>query len=406
MATYSFTLTDRAGGNPQVVSSVVTEPKGRYRMSRPTAWTITVPTSGSDAVELYGANKTMLQVQRNSSLVANVLQRGPLRVKGNKNLAKATVSFVDPMAWWWFRMLRDATGNYAYPTFSDPITVGQLLFQAITNAIAFDGGGGYGMGISLGSDATTNNVYSALGNFPLKIGELATLLASTGMGEWFINPIAAGPTYGVLDVYERMGSDKSGSVQFVYGDGGNCEDAAYEEDGSHQITALRHLLGRKINEEQWQASIDTTTATNMPDPPQSAISAAVDSMRAQIGFWMDLRVFEDAEIFEGESPVTTARKLARRLWQMEMALRVRPKRLAYATPYPEGGDPVSGPTPFDDYFLGDAVGINLPGLGNVMDGAIVQGDQRVYGFDVMPEEKTLLERSMVITSPDASEIVG
>jgi hypothetical protein len=400
MATYAFTTTDRSGGSAQVVSSRTFEPHGRYRMCRPTAWVVTWPTTGPDAVSGVSTMDTMLQVHRDSSLVFNGICRH-LRVKGERENAKVVATFLDPMIWWYFRMLRDSTGNYAKPTFSNPITVGELLFEAITNAIAYDGGGGYGMGISLGSDATTKNVYSALGNFPLRIGEVAGLLAATGMGEWMISPVASGTTYGILNIEERMGSNKSGSVNFHYGEGGNCEAAEYDENAEQVVTKLRYLLGQKIDQEHWQASVDG--GLFMEDPPQSAISAAQAAALAAWGYWFDIRYFEDADVYEGESPTTTERVLYRRMHQLEASLRVRAKRMASVTPIPAGAKPIAGPAPWDDFFIGDAVGINLDGLGTVGD---VAGEQRVYGFDVKPEDQTGAERvSAVITSADGEEVV-
>jgi hypothetical protein len=342
-----------------------------------------------------------LWVIRNGTLVFNGLLRR-IRVRGDGERASAICTFFDPMILWPWRRVRDDTGNFSKPTFPNPVTVGELLFAALSNSEAYENGGvGSEVFVALGTDTSTENVYSALGNFPLSIGELASLLASTGMGEWFISPsnVASSTTLGTLNVADRMGTDKSATIAFEYGTGAhNVAEAQYDEDASYFCNALWYFFD-KIDDQHWNANI-TRDDPYFPDPPDTALQAAIDASRSAYGYWQDMRFFDEVDITGSLSdppdPLAADRMLWRRLWQFEQSLRLRPKRLAFGVPTEEA------PRPWDDWFLGDWVTIDYAGLGI----AGVAGRQRIYGFSVRPQNESNEELVSLLTTKDGEEIIG
>jgi len=410
MAAYGFTLSDRDNTGGADISSVASAAGGTYRMCRPTTWTITVPTSGSSAVGNLATMAKLLQVTRDSSLVFNGILRR-IRAKGDANKASAILTFADPMVLWPWRRVRDATGNFSKPTFAGgvgPITVGEWLYQVLTNSAAFENGGvDSEMFTDVNIDNSTANIFAALGTFPISIGELATLFANSGIAEWFIDPVSvAASTYlGDLNVYDRMGTDKTATVNFDYGTGDfNVKEAQYDEDATKFCNALWYFFD-KIDDEHWDANI-TRGDTNFEDPPDTAIQAAIDASRSAFGYWQDMRFWDEVEITGSTevndvdnpaSPLATDRVMWRRIWQFEQALRLRPKRIAVGVPTEEA------PRPWTDWFLGDRVTIDYAGLG-LPD---IAGTQRIYGFTVEPQDDSNEELvSSILTTNDAEEITG
>ena len=405
MAAYEFSLADRDNTGADDISSVVSAPAGTYRIARPTTWTITVPTSGPDAVADLRTMRKLLWVERDSTLVFNgVLRR--IRAKGDTEKASAVLTFVDPMVLWPWRRVRDSTGNFSKPDFGGgPYTVGEFLFDSLANSETYENGGvDSEVFLDFGTDTSTADVYAALGNFPLSIGELATLLANTGMAEWFITAsnTASSLVQGTLDVYDRMGTDLSATIEFIYRDqdaANNVKDAQYDEDASKFCNALWYFFD-KIDAQHWNANI-TRDDPNFEDPPDTDIQASIDTSRSDVGYWQDMRFFDEVDITgslsEPPDPLAADRKGWRRLWQFEQALRLRPKKLAFGTPTEEA------PRPWDDWFLGDRVTIDYAGLG-IPD---IAGIQRVYGFTVEPQDESNEELvSGILTTNDAEEITG
>jgi hypothetical protein len=410
MATYEFFLANRDNTGAVDISDVASSTSGVYRICRPTAWSITVPTSGPSAVSGLATMTKVLWVKRNGTLVANALCR-KVSARGDANKASATATFVDPIVMWPWRRVRDSTGNFSKPTFSGgsgPYTVGEFLFDAITNSETWENGGvDSEMLLALGSDTTTADIYAALGNFPLSIGEIASLLANTMMGEWYVTPsnTASSVVLGTLDVADRMGTNKTATISFEYGTGtNNVKDATYDEDASNYCNALWYFFD-KIDDEHWNANV-TRSDTNFEDPPDTDIQASIDAARSAAGYWQDMRFWDEIDVTGSievtdpdnpASPHATDRVMWRRLWQAEQALRLRPKRMAFGVPTEEA------PRPWDDWFLGDRVSIDYAGLGLPS----VAGEQRVYGFTVAPQDNSNEELvSSILTTNDAEEITG
>lgn len=408
--TYSLELSDWSFSSPLSVTSVASNAKGMYRMIRPAAWEITVPTSGSDRVTGLSTMNTTLQVRRNSQLVFNGICR-KLSAKGNRENAQAILQFIDPMIMWWFRRVRDSAGRLATPSFGsgDPpsITVGEFLFESIANSETYEGtpaGTDSSMLLNLGSDTTTANVYSALGNFPLTIGEMMATLGGSAMGEWEIVPSASSPgIFGTVNVADRLGTNRTGSVNLIYRDqdpANNVEEATYDEDAAAYCNALNYWI-TKLDRNHWAARFTRGgTTPPWPNPPRVAIENAIDASRAAHQVWLADRFFEDEDVLDltatdsGDSPTSPERKMWRRVWQLEASLRVRPKRIASALPTPEG------PKPWTDFSYGDWISIDLDGLG--VDAA---GQQRVYGWDVSAGDDGVERIAQLYTSPDGGEVI-
>jgi hypothetical protein len=365
------------------VASAVTEPKGRYRICRPSAWDISVPLWGDSAVTGWSPISTRLKVRRNGGLVHHGMLM-KFQKKGTRDDARAVLTFMDPMVWWAARRVRDVTGNFAKPEFDPPITGGQILRQSITHSIAFENGGvNSHMGISLGADSTIKDLSFALRNTPISIGETAILLGATGVCDFYIHPVDGGFTsMGELRTFHHMGTDLSGTCHFDYATGNHdVEEIIHSGDATKFCNALWYFMS-KIDDEHWEANI-TRDDPGLPDPPQSTLLGLITASRAAYGYWQDMRFWD-------EDDAVGIRRAFRKMWQLEQLLRLKPKELLFVTPGPE-----SAFQPWDSYFLGDDVGINA----NLGGGLAAR--QRVYGFDVMPHKDGPDNMGPIITSADA-----
>lgn len=384
MATYEFTLRDWIAGTAiSTISDALYDPTGTYRVCRPAQWSGRVNLQ-EPAVAQLAPLSTSLAISRDGLEVFHGFTWRVHR-KGDRDTASALVTWIDPMIWWTRRVVRDATGAFAKPEFASPITGGELLQQALQNSEDWEAGDPLGtIGCLIGSDTSTVDQTSRLANFPMKISELALMLASTGRCDHWVLPRTDVAGYlGELHVFDRGGNDVSGTVSLDYGTGSfNVAECEHIADAATICNGLWYFYGPKEDEEHWGGG-NTTLPINpnvLPNPPQAALSAAILASRDAYGYWQDMRFWDDLDL--ADSP---DRKMFKRMWQLESALRLAPKQMLHAQPEP------NTVRPFVDFFLGDRVTVNPAGLG------VAGGTQKVYGFEVSPGNDNL-ERVKIMTS--------
>lgn len=413
-AAYELKLYDRANGLVAGLLGIAKQTKGSVRPNRPHVWTCQIPVhkvtgTHSDGYRKVCSLRRCLRVYRTPStgggqvLVHNgIVVRA--ETKPTRNGAVWEITSVDPMWWWQRRPVRDADGSIVSPTFDSPITAASILLAALENSISNAGDPGDQEG-PLGLDVDSSNFDTSTGSFvdsalalidwPITIGDLATLLTDSGKLDIRIHPVAGAPydpdIMGYVEAREDIGDDVSGTVAFEAGTGALNATARFVDDGTTICNKLWDYFGPKRDDTHWKGLI-TADDGALPDPPQTDLDALISSSRTDLGVFMDIRTFDVGGTWT--SGTSQYRKLFERLWQSEQLLRVLPRQLLFVTPEHDCAF-----KPFEHYREGDLVSISTDeatvgvGFTNVA--------QRVYGFDITPDDKTGAEIvSELITSAD------
>lgn len=412
-AIYQLELNDRWGGFLSDITTITFDKKGEYRINRPTVWSFRVPlhlaavkTTHSDGRPYLCSGYRTLRVRRNGRLVFRGFVWRVSR-KGGKNDAWASVICLDPMTWWRFRVVRDATGDFSTPTFAAPISGPSIVKQMIQNSISNTAGltnpgqqeGALGVELGTFDEAIPPaiDLSSQLIDWPMTMGEMASMLTETGVVDIRVNPIEGGAPgiMGSVEARNRIGSDLSGSVHFDYGMGDySVDDAELSDDMETICNKLWWELGPKESSgppgpARWHANI---TGDDKYLPNRASIKALTAASRAALGTFMEHRIMDESGLEREQDFEATYRKLLRKLWEGEQKIRVKPRELLHITPH------AAAPyEPFDDYNPGDNVGVNVSadklGVG-------IAGSQVCYGFDVMPDLEGVERMGQLVTSAD------
>jgi hypothetical protein len=376
---------------------------GQYRANRPILWSFQVPCDQPEVNTIdadgrpYLCKGRTLKVRRTSStgstscVANNIILR--VQRKGGVNGAVATVTSASPWVWWGSRPVRDETGNFSTPNYLSPIAGAEILQRAVRNSIIYEGT--LGLDPDSGDFDTTVPPAVDLGveltNWPITIGDLASLLVATGALDILIDPLdsGAGDIMGRLNAVNKAGVDHPG-VHLDYGTGNNAIKEIDHSDDLATITNKLYLyFGPKQHDNPLRfRGLITADDSELPDPPQTAINALIAASRALYGIWMDTQ-FYDAEDHTG------ARKLFEALWQTEVLLRSQGRELLTITPHSDRGSPF---LPFEDYYLHDTIRVNASAAKL---GVAIAGAQRIYGFDVKPSRDGVEEMGELIASADA-----
>lgn len=369
------------------------------RLSRP--WQISIEVPGIDAL----IRDTSFD--GNPNLTAGIrtlkwLQDGVLRAhctvwqpapQGDQNTQMTTVTAFDPIQMLQGRYVMDATGNLSRPSFASPISGAEILLEAITNSITFDGPlpiivdpdvGAFDIDVPPATDLS-----GYLTNWPLKIGDLYTLLVATNAIDVFLTPVdthsgADAGIMGVLNVVNHQGDDLSGSVSFDYGLGGfTASNVRRLFDMDILCNKLEYLLGRQRDDEHWDGNV-TATEAGLED--QLALELA---SREIYGTFRDIKVFDDNDL------ENSVRPLFHQLFKEEVRTRVQPREMLYITP--QAG---LGYRPFIDFGMGDTVSSNVA---DFVGPAIAGAQQRLYGFDVTEDGSDGVERTSELICAAADE---
>ena len=411
---YEFELYDRANGSIGVLSAAngAFDAVGSYRLNQPTRWVTKFAASeftgnGGDGYPLFEKLRRCLKVRRTRTdgFTTDIIFNGILCFvsitadQDDDYMIECT--WFDPMVWWQYRYVRSTTGSLVNPTWASPISGAEILLDALTNSVS-NGGDPGDMEGSLGLDLADGTFDTAgqpdlamtLSNWPATISELASILLSTGAIDIKIDPVDDAGGYdpdimGVLSILNPRGSDLSGSVSFQYATGAyNAKAARYTGDGFTVANKLWYYLGPKRTASRW--------AGNFTPPADSGafatyglddgtLEAARDQSVTDLGTWMRIEVFDD------NGNENLLRPLYAKRWQTETLLRLYGRDLLHITP---SIDP--GFYPFEDYNLGDLIAVET---GSSFSRAI-SGTQRVYGFDVGPDNNGVERVSELLTSAD------
>ncbi len=408
-AIYQLELADRFGGVLSDITTITFDKKGEYRINRPSAWSFRVPlhlaqvrTVHSDGRPYLCAGYRALKVRRNGRLVFHGFVWRVTR-QGDKNDAWATVLCLDPMTWWRFRVVRDATGDFSTPTFATPISGPEIVQQMIQNSISNTAGVANPgqqegpLGVTVGSITPGLDLSSQLIDWPVTMGEMATMLTETGIVDIRVNPTDGVPgIMGTVDSAPRIGSDLSGSVHFDYATGDHSVDQC---EHTHDMETLCNKLWWELGPKEssgppgparWHSNI---TGDDKYLPNKAAIKALTSASRAALGTFMEHRIMDETGLETERDFEATYRKLLRRLWEGEAKIRYKPRELLKITP--SAAAPYQ---PFDNYNPGDNVGVNV---GDAL-GITISGSQVCYGFDVMPDGEGVERMSSLVTSADQS----
>lgn len=413
-ARYEFALHERGiGSSPGFImdlTGIASDARGAYRLNRPAVWTIKLPADNeslaaiqSDGLPALRAGARTLQVYRRNRadtettrIFSGIIWR--VGRVGGEDEATIQVTAVDPMIWWQSRPVRDDTGNFSDPTFASPISGAEIIKAAVDNSTTFEGT--LQLNTASGTFDTTIppavDLAAALSSWPITIGDLATLLTDTGMVDIWIEPSLATNRLGFLHVVNQMTDDlwsgpfdatpPTGDVHFDYATGDHSlQELKHSEDMSTLCNRLWYYLGPKLDPEHWRGNI-TGDDPGLPDPPQSTLDTLISDSRDLYGVFMDVQVYDD------RGTENDARPLFQRLWQTETLLRVKPRELVEAVPVPNAEF-----VPFEDYFLGSIVDINA----GARFGYSFSASQRVYGFDVNPDDENVERVGNLIASADA-----
>jgi hypothetical protein len=381
------------------------------RLSRPFSVTVTLPgegvtTPGDPEIlrGLWGDGDPVLRTGRrgikvlrdglveDGILIGNTILWN-IAPSGDENTTEIVLTGYDALALFAKRFARfgtDVTSNL-YPNFVSPVTGAEILLAALSGSI--ETVGPLPIDIETGFYETTVDLTPQLMNWPMRISELASLLANTGVVDIVLDPVDDAPdALGVLSVVDRTGRDLSETetgpgVHFDYGTGDfSVSKVRRMEDLDELCNGLVYLLGPKLDASHWRGTI-RGSESGLED--YLALEEA--SLDKYIWTHEDIRIFDDTEMESAN------RALFTELWKTEVVLRVEPRELLYLTPAAGEGCPFQ---PYDDYQVGDIVGCNIA---DIVGPEFAGGKQRIYGFDLEQDRNGPERVSELIVSPDGVE---
>lgn len=418
---YEFEMYDRANGSIGVFegSYGAFGAVGSYRLNQPTRWVTRHAASqftgnGADGYPLFEKLRRCMKVRRTrtdgatTDLIFNGLLWSVSIAADENDDYMIECTWVDPMVWWAYRYVRSTTGSLVNPTWASPISGAEILLDALTNSVSNSGDPGdqegpLGLDLTDGTFDTTSqpDLALTLSNWPATIADLASILLSTGAIDIKIDPVDDADGYdpdimGVLSILNPRGADLSASVSFKYATSPyNARAATYVGDASIVANKLWYYLGPKKTASRWAGNFtppaDSSGAHGFAayGLDDATLEAARLGSIDDLGTWMRIEVFDD------NGNENLLRPLYAKRWQTETLLRLYGRDLLHVTPSIE---PVY--YPFEDYNLGDLITVQT----GASFGREINGEQRVYGFDVSPDDNGVERVSEILTSADQESI--
>lgn len=294
------------------------------------------------------------------------------------------------------RYVRDATGNFIFPEFGATITGAQFIYEALVNSqqTGVESGPTPGEGplpIHVDEDNFDSTVNLSMDNFmswPLKIGDLISMLVSTGVLDFYLRP--ADPTDG-FDAYVMVeafaadvwGTDRSATVHFDYWTGSkNAGKAMHVEDFATVCNKLYDYLGPPVQPPtRWADNITPGAPGTTIDPTDSR-----DRYRTQL---------HQIRFFDQFAPTHTD-PFALAAWNGEAGYRLFPREILQIEPV-AGSEALYRPWG-RDFDVGDVVAQNV---GAAL-GIEIAADQRVLGWDAEWDEDNVQTVTKLYTSADVS----
>jgi hypothetical protein len=326
-----------AGGSDVDITQLVQDASATHQWQRPSFATVRVPldrVSGdweAARLKIYADDEELDFHGKCIDVDDQADERSGYRV----------ATFASPSEIFEFRPVRDADGDFSKPSIiADFVTGPQIAEEALTNSmVAGDPSIGEGpMGIVLGTFETGGpSMEGAPTDWPMTLSELFARLVSTGQCDIVERPIETGDNMAEVSAYNGGYPDThdvSADVRFEFATGlYNARACQRERDYRELMNKLWKYGGPRVlskadpaGDQHWDYNV-TGTDPGLPDPPQSAIDAAISASRALHYERMVIDI-EDATDDEGE----TLRNLTRLAWQMQTWMRVRGKTLISVTP--------------------------------------------------------------------------
>lgn len=367
------------------------------RLSRPLQTVSTLPGDSAvirglagDGHPVIAPGRRTLKTLRDGVLVGNPIL-WTAAPSGDENRTSIDLTGFDSLVLTTRRYVRDGTGNLIDPVFESPLSSAEVITGVLSNSEAWVGGLPIdiegGMLDELVPPAI--DVAAELTDWPMLIADLITLLTGARACDVVMDPLdhahlgAPPGLLGRLNVVNHYGSDISSVVHFDYGTGDYSASAVLRSfDMSTVANRLRYFLGPKIDAEHWKGSIEGS------DAGLEAYLALEETSRSD--YWS----LEDIKVFDSLGIENTVRPLWQAHWKTAVTLRVQPRQLLQITPAAGDGCPFK---PFDDYNIGDTVGVNVA---DIVGPELVEGTQRLYGYDLTQEQDKVERVSALIVSPD------
>jgi hypothetical protein len=306
------------------------------------------------------------------------------------------------MELWQWRPVRDEDCDFSKPTVVEvygPDGGPAIMEQILTNTVTCGGGG---------DDDDEGPIFLTMGTFetgccdlsgapvdwPMTIGELTSLLVSTGCLDVVITPTdPGGGVMGTVSAYcGDYGTDLTGSVDFDYGQGNyNIRHLRWNQDMSNMTNKLWYYAGPRIatpadpaGDQHW--CFNVTGSDTFPDPIPNGQSVATllanrATSRTTYGVRMDIQIFDatDDDCVPGWG--TFGRQLYRNRWTTESWIRQQPRNLIHITP--------TRGTEIGTFDIGDLVGVSAT---SAVRGGF-SGAQRVYEYSISWEDDGELQTS-------------
>lgn len=339
---------------------------------------------------------------------------------GDENKQSLIMTCYDPMWRLPCRMVRDGDGRLDAWKFADPTTysnapslpAGDIIQKLFQNSHTFDDGdvGDEGaiapswytgprvfpFDYTSGDFSAAANVFDLFSNGPLDLGTfIYTTVTDTGVCDVVLVPTetslgAAAGVYGVVNVVDQWGSDKSATVHFDYNLGDNSIKSVQRSmDMSTVANRIKYLLGPKSSRpDHWAGSIDQPIDAH----ETTLVEPAWDDMwksRERYGMLYAMRVYDT-------EPANSVRWLFHALFNTEMALRVGPRELVAVVPSTDCEF-----KPWDDYDIGDIVAVNLAKTVGPPTLTDPRAKMRIYGFDVDVDVNGVESVTTIYNSADA-----
>lgn len=379
-----FELYDRNNNSFGDISSYVLDKAFTRRLNRPSTARGRVP---SRLVPELGVGNRAMKVRLNGNIKLNGIVWF-LQDSGDENTQYTEFIVVDPMIWWKYRFARDPDGDLSLPSFMKRLLTGPQIIQEIGQT-SNDFDGQLGMDFATGTFETAgSDVSGAPVEWPMTIGDIATLMTDTGLVDIVIDPVDDSDGYAPhimakCSAYNGLyGSNLSSSISFDYWQGNNnVKTISRTLDMATICNALIYYLGPKQSAQRWRANI-LYPGVNLPDPPQSALNALINTSRSTYGKFQDIRIYDQME------SDYAAREMYYRLWQTEALLRVGPRELINVTP-------IRGYIPSFD--VGDIVSVSAS---SALRGGFSSSQQRIYEYTIEEDNDGVLALGELVTSAD------
>lgn len=315
----------------------------------------------------------------------------------------------DPMELWQWRPARDGPnsadpGDMSKPTFIEDFVTGpaimEQLFLASEDVTLIPSKAEGPLFLDFGTfEASSADLTGAPVDWPMTMGQIASLLCSTGTLDIVITPTdPGGGVMGTVDCYKGdYGTDRSGSVLFSYGMGAlNVRRIRWNEDMSQMCNKLWYYIGPRVGtstdpkgDQHWCANVTGTAsfpATVIAAGSLTTLLADRVTSQGTYGVRMDVKIWDA----QGDCTVPVmGYDLYKRLWVEESWIRQVPRGLIHITP--------TRGTGIGAFDIGDIVSVEADS--SVRGG--FSGAQRVFGYTVSWDEDGPFELSELQTSSDS-----